>query len=76
LEIGREFPNIDAAVLVGGDDLECQEMARGIKSLTTRVPTIGIRCEGTDYSVPSFEPEELVRLLRELLGDPRQIDAA
>jgi len=74
LEIFGLFPNIDAAVLAHGDNLDCGEIARKIKAVTNKLPLIGIRCDGVDYVVPSFDPEELVQLLRKLLGDPRAMD--
>lgn len=70
----RMFPNIDAAVIAPGDNIQCDEITRQIKVVTGKIPVIGIRCEEGDHTVPSFEPEELLRLLRQLLGDPRQLD--
>ena len=66
------FPNIDAAVLVkGAASLDCEHVAAHIKSVTDKVPTIGIRCGGTDHTVQSYDPEQLLNILRGLLGDPR-----
>ncbi|HEX2331039.1 MAG TPA: response regulator [Candidatus Angelobacter sp.] len=74
LEIFGLFPNINAAVLAPGDDIECEAIARQIKSVTRKIPVIGIRCEDGDHTVPSYEPEVLLGLLRELLGDPRNLE--
>jgi len=76
LDIVGLFPNIDAAVLVEGAEIDCDLLARQIKNLPTKIPTLGIRCENVDYSIPSYEPEVLLEKLRDLLGDPRQIDNA
>jgi len=76
LDIVGLFPNVNAAVLVDGDNIDCDLLARQIKSLTTKIPTFGIRCENVDYRIPSYEPEILLQKLRELLGDPRKIDEA
>ncbi len=73
-EIFRLFPNINAAVIAPGDNIQCDQIAKNIKSVTKKIPVIGIRCEDGDHIVPSYEPEELVRLLRDLLGDPRNLD--
>lgn len=76
LDIFGLFPNINAAVLVNGDRIDCDLLGQKIKSLNTKIPTLGIRCENVDYRLPSYEPEVLLEKLRELLGDPRDIDRA
>ncbi len=74
MELFRLFPNSNAVVIAPGDDIECDKITEHIKSLTRKVPVIGIRCEDGDHTVPSYEPEELLHLLRDLLGDPRNLD--
>src|SRR5689334_2722755 len=64
LDIVGLFPNVNAAVLVDGDNIDCDLLARQIKSLTTKIPTFGIRCENVDYRIPSYEPEILLQKLR------------
>lgn len=73
-ELFRLFPNSNAVVVAPGDGIHCETIVGHIKSLTKKVPVIGIRCEDGDYTVPSYEPEELLHLLRDLLGDPRTLD--
>jgi DNA-binding response OmpR family regulator len=67
----HRFPGIDAAVLVRGEGIDCELIAKQIKATSLAIPIIGIRCEIVDYTIPSFEPEQLLELLRRLLGDPR-----
>ncbi len=74
LDLFHLFPNINAAVLVSGGQIDCESIATRIKEATPKVPIIGVRCEDADHKIPSYEPEELVALLRSLLGDPRTID--
>lgn len=57
--------------------IDREVVARSIKGVTETIfvvalsPRIGDKCESTDYMLSSHEPEELVNLLRSLLGDPR-----
>lgn len=76
LDLFHLFPNINAAVLVSGGDMDCESIASHIKETTPKVPIIGVRCEDVDHKIPSYEPEQLVALLRSLLGDPRTMDGA
>ncbi len=71
LELFCRFPNIDAAVLVKASGIDGELIAKQIKQSSDRIPIIGVRCERADYHIPSFEPEQLLELLRSLLGDPR-----
>jgi len=76
LDIFHKFPNLNAAVLVMDDVLDCKLVARTIKQVTSRIPVvatsarIGQKCENADYTLSSYEPEKLVNLMRRLLGDP------
>jgi len=74
LELFELFPNINAAVLVNDESMKCDEIAMRIKGVTDKVPIIGLRCENVDHQIPSYEPEELLALLRRLLGDPRKLE--
>lgn len=76
IAIFRRFPEIDAAVLVSGEGIDCEFMAKQIKATSVDIPIIGIRCEMADYKIPSFEPEQLLAVLRSLLGDPRRHEHA
>jgi DNA-binding response OmpR family regulator len=70
----RLFPNVNAVVLVQSGKLDCKRIADWIKTVTDKMSIIGIRCDNVDYSVPSFDPQELLNILRELLGDPRELE--
>lgn len=74
LDLFELFPNINAAVLVNDETMKCDEIAAHIRSVTDKVPVIGLRCENVDHQIPSYEPEELLALLRRLLGDPRTLE--
>ena len=80
LDLFQLFPNISMAVLVGGQAIDCDAIAKGIKEATDKVPvvflnqSIGSICRHADESLPSGEPEALLSLIRSMLGDPRSID--
>ena len=80
-EILRLFPKINLAVLVESREINCESIAKRIKSKTAKVPiiylhsAIGAVCDGADHALLTGEPEELVMLLRSLLGDPRMADS-
>jgi hypothetical protein len=81
LDIFRLFPNLSAAVLVGENEIDANEIATQIKRANDKVPVIylhpsmGGRCAHADHNLSSHEPEALLELIRSLLGDPRTIDA-
>ena len=80
MEIYKAFPNIHAAVLVAEYEIACDEIAEAIKRDLPNVTVIalsardGFQCPGVDHHLSSYEPEALVNLLRELLGDPRAVE--
>lgn len=80
LELVRLFPNVSAAVLVSDDHIDCDEIAAAVKNQLGNRPVvslaarIGVRCARADHHLSSHEPEELLNLMRKLLGDPRDID--
>ena len=82
IDLFQRFPNISAAVLVQSGEIDCEAVAKVIKRATDKVavimlsPRIGAMCSDADHHLSSHEPEELLELTRELLGDPRQIEAA
>ena len=82
LELFRLFPNVSIVVLVEGQDIDCGSVAKAVKTVTRKVPVtflhsrIGARCTDADHSLPSSEPEELLALMRSLLGDPREQDVS
>lgn len=80
LEVIEAFPRISAAVLVAEENIGCEQIAEAIHKRLAKVPVVGlcphegIRCPGADHHVSSYNPEELVQLVRDLLGDPRALD--
>jgi CheY-like chemotaxis protein len=79
LDLFKLFPNISMAVLVGESTIDCDVVAKHIRT-TDKVPIvfisarIGAHCEYAHHSKPSGEPEALLELVRSLLGDPRELD--
>lgn len=77
LDMFHLFPNISMAVLAVGSGVNCDEVAKYIKSATDKVPVVFLHpqiaasCEYADHQVSSYEPEKLLELVRSLLGDPR-----
>ena len=79
IELLRDFPAI-SAVIVHSETRGpcCEELITKMKSkLRPEVPVVvltaraGFRCDRADHHVSSYEPTELLQLLRELFGDPR-----
>jgi CheY-like chemotaxis protein len=77
IDIFQSFPNISATIAVDGDGIDCEAIIAAIKDAVPKVPAIalsarmGYLCRTADHHVSSHEPEQLLRLVRELLGDPR-----
>ena len=77
LDVFHLFPNISVAVLAGGDGIDCDAIAKAIKTATNRVPVVFLHpqmaaaCKYADHQLSSYEPEKLLQLTRSLLGDPR-----
>jgi len=77
--IFQSFPNISAVIAVEADDIDCEKVTTAIKDAGPKIPAIalsaraGYRCAVADYHVSSHEPEQLLGLVRELLGDPRTL---
>jgi CheY-like chemotaxis protein len=75
------FPNISAVVLVISDAVDADFVASTIKSARGDIPVIcltpsnGHGCRKSDYTISSFEPQQLLDRLRTLLGDPRNLPA-
>ena len=76
------FPNISLAVLVDSDGIDCEWVTNAIRGATNKIPVIflspriGARCKNADHKVSSHQPEDLLTLVRSLLGDPRTQDEA
>ena len=82
IDILQSFPNISAVIAVEGDDIDCEKVTTAIGEAAPKIPAIalsartGYRCGNADHHVSSHEPEQLLRLMRELLGDPRDLPIA
>ena len=80
LDLFHLFPNVSMAVLVGDDGIDCDAIAKHIKTSTDKIPVvfltarIGGKCNYADHSMPTGEPETLLSLVRSLLGDARKQD--
>src|SRR5947209_4309172 len=80
LELFQLFPRIDAVILVNDPVIDCPAVGKHIKNKASRIPIvvlsprIGDRSAFADYNLSSHEPEELLELMRSLLGDPRTLD--
>lgn len=80
LDLFHLFPNISMAVLVGESAIDCDAVAKHIRTTTDKIPVvfvtgrIGARCEHAHHNRASGEPEGLLDLARSLLGDPRELD--
>ena len=80
IDLFRLFPKISMAVLAVGNGINCDEVAKTIKSTTDEIPVVFLHpqlsasCKHADHTLSSYEPEKLLELTRSLLGDPRNID--
>jgi DNA-binding response OmpR family regulator len=80
LALCDQFPGVDAIIVHGSVGGDCGKVVAKFKDTHPNKPAIllapspSTSCDGTDHQVSSHNPEELLRLLRELFGDPRSID--
>ena len=81
IDIFQSFPNASVVIAVDDESIDCEAVTNTVKEAVPKVPVIalsartGYRCPLADYHVSSHEPEQLLRLVRELLGDPRNLAA-
>ena len=81
IDIFQSFPNISAVIAVEDEGIDCESVTKTVKETVPRIPVIalsarsGSRCAPADHHVSSHEPEQLLRIIRELLGDPRSLAA-
>ncbi len=80
VELFHTFPNVSAVVLAEGDGIDCDRIVREIRpkapslSIIYLSPRIGGRCAEANHHLSSHEPQALLDLVRQLLGDPRELD--
>ncbi len=78
LELIETFPRVSAAVIASnlGPEDDCSIVAKAVKKTNSKIPVIYLSptgmmdCEFADHSLSTYEPEQLLTLVRELLGDP------
>jgi DNA-binding NtrC family response regulator len=77
-ELFRLFPAIDAVIVTTSvSEQAAGDLLQTVKQINPAMTTVLISHsqvhlpQGADYHSPSFEPEQLVSLLRSLFGDPR-----
>jgi CheY-like chemotaxis protein len=76
LELFDRFPKLDLVILVDDKRIDCEAISQKMKSkakvpIVALSPLIGKSCASVDHNLSSHEPEELLELIRSLLGDPR-----
>jgi DNA-binding response OmpR family regulator len=80
IDLFHMFPNVSGVVLVNGEKVRSEEIARAIRTATDKPPIIMLdpqpsaRAMYANHTLSSYEPGELLDLLRELFGDPRNLD--
>jgi sulfur transfer complex TusBCD TusB component (DsrH family) len=83
MEVVERFPAVDAVVvhrdlMARGIETSIQELKRAVhgKPVILVSPSMPEDAGRGDYLVDSHEPEDLLRLLRELFGDPRPAESS
>lgn len=77
MELFDLFPKMSAAILVLDSAIDCDQVAGAIKKGNKNMPVVALsprvahRCSWADHTLSSHEPEQLVLLMRSLVGDPR-----
>src|SRR5437588_12086561 len=77
IDIFQSFPNASLVIAVEGNRIDCEVVTKAVKEAIPKMPVIvlsardGLRVVQADYHVSSHEPEELLRIVRELLGEHR-----
>ena len=76
-ELFQQFPKVNGVIVHSQiSDRTCDEMLSEIKESDQKVTTfllsahLGAKCKTADHILSSHQPEELLRLLRSLFGDP------
>ena len=81
MELFDSFPNISGAVLVKGDDIQVNWIATTIRNVSSNLPIIVLdphlsaHAPCADHTLSSYEPQELLTVLRDLFGDPRKLES-
>ena len=79
LELFKKFPDVDCVTLHSQmTDPPCEEVLKEIRKIRPHMRVIYLSagmsglCKGADHTVSSHDPDELLSVVRELYGDPRQ----
>ncbi len=80
LETIDAFPRVAAAVVTSnlGPENDCEVIARAVKEKNPGIPVIYLsptgltHCQWADHTLSTYEPDQLLGLVRKLLGDPRK----
>ncbi len=78
LEAYKSFPAVAMAVVTAnlGSENDCEMVAKTIKKSNPKIPIVYLsptgmsQCAWADHVMSTYEPEQLVALVRNLLGDP------
>lgn len=69
----RKYPGIDGIVLESGmPDMPCDSLVKALKNINGSTPIIlvggpkGLRCDGADHYLDSFQPVRLLALMQKL----------
>ena len=82
LDLFQQFPKTDAVILVGYETIDCESIGKKVKAERPGIPVIvlspriGDQYGFADHTLSSHEPEQLLDLVRSLLGDPRNLDVS
>ena len=82
LDIFQSFPNAACVIAVDGETIDCARILKFVRTIRDDIPLIALsprqafKCVPANHHLSSYDPEALVQLMRQLLGDPRQIDAS
>jgi len=77
LDIFHLFPNVSMAVLVENSGMDCNVVAKQIRTTNAKIPIVFLssriagKCEFANHNMSAGEPEALLELVRSSLGDPR-----
>jgi CheY-like chemotaxis protein len=78
LDLFEMFPQLSAVVLVMEPAIDLKRVIDAVRTNVLKVPVVALatrprqKCKDADHCLSSNEPEELLTLLRRLMGDPRR----
>ncbi|HUS20161.1 MAG TPA: hypothetical protein VMZ25_10975 [Terriglobales bacterium] len=80
LESAKRYPAVDAIIIHSDLDGNLPLLIKQVRDIVPDKPVIALTPNNStastaDHTVSSHDPHELVELLREHFGDPREIDS-